>query len=97
MDVVPVVLNGRLIRLEPLTRQHAAGLLRAAGYDEIWTHLDEPTPRTTADADRLIDEALDEYANGARLPIAVTRADSNEVESRQVSKTPQPGAHLSLR
>lgn len=79
MDVAPVVLTGSAVRLEPLTPAHGDGLLRAAAYDEIWTYLDEPTPRSAADAARLIDEAQGEFASGARLPFAVIEQNSDEV------------------
>jgi RimJ/RimL family protein N-acetyltransferase len=71
MNLRPVVLTGRRIRLEPLAYSHAEQLLQAAAYDEIWTYLDEPTPRDLNDINALIKDALSEQDRGARLPFAV--------------------------
>jgi RimJ/RimL family protein N-acetyltransferase len=79
MDLTPVVLTGRIVRLEPLSYRHAAGLLAAAAYDEIWTYLDEPTPRVTGDVEALIRDAEEERANGARLPFATVDISSGQV------------------
>ena len=71
MAVAPVTLQGTRTRLEPLDHQHADDLLQAAAHDEIWTYLDEPTPRTPARITTLIDDAHQDQARGARLPFAV--------------------------
>jgi N-acetyltransferase len=71
MDLTPVVLTGTLVRLEPLSYDHSADLLDAAMYDEVWTYLDEPTPRTVRDINALIRDAKEEHANGTRLPFAI--------------------------
>lgn len=67
----PVTLTGTRARLEPLSHDHAADLLEAAHYDDIWTYLDEPTPHTLDDISQLIDQAHDEHARGLRLPFAI--------------------------
>lgn len=79
MNPQPVTLHGRLTRLEPLTHEHAPGLLKAAAYDEIWTYLDEPTPRTPEDISTLIADALTEQDEGRRLPFAIIRTEDNQV------------------
>jgi N-acetyltransferase len=67
---VPVVrLAGRIVRLEPLGYSHAADLLEAAAHEEIWTYLDEPTPRTEADMLAFIGDALADQEKGTRLDI----------------------------
>ncbi|MEU9513623.1 GNAT family protein [Micromonospora sp. NPDC048169] len=71
MKPTPVTLTGCLIRLEPLGPQHAADLLAAAAHDEIWTHLDEPTPRTSEAINAFISDALRDQERGQRLPFAV--------------------------
>ncbi|MET8122739.1 GNAT family protein [Micromonospora sp. NPDC005291] len=79
MDLTPVTLTGSIIRLEPLGLHHAAGLLKAAAYDEIWSYLDEPTPQRIEDAEALIRDAENEQANGARLPFATIDVSTGEV------------------
>ncbi|MET7749318.1 GNAT family protein [Micromonospora sp. NPDC005367] len=71
MKPTPVTLTGRLIRLEPLGPGHAEDLLAAAAYDEIWTYLDEPTPRTREAIGAFISDALQDQGRGQRLPFAV--------------------------
>jgi RimJ/RimL family protein N-acetyltransferase len=69
------VLTGRLIRLEPLALEHAAGYLAAAGAAEIfrWQSPAEGAlarPESEDDARRHIIGALAGRARGARLPYA---------------------------
>ncbi|MFG3687001.1 GNAT family N-acetyltransferase [Micromonospora sp. NPDC047740] len=71
MNPKPVTLTGRLIRLEPLGPQHAEDLLAAAAHDEIWTYLDEPTPRTREAIDAFVTDALHDQERGQRLPFAL--------------------------
>ncbi|WP_439427112.1 GNAT family N-acetyltransferase [Micromonospora sp. LA-10] len=78
MKPTPVTLTGRLIRLEPLGPQHAADLLAAAAHDEIWTHLDEPTPRTSEAINAFISDALRDQERGQRLPFAVVDLHSGK-------------------
>lgn len=47
---VPTVLEGRHVRLEPLTLDHVPDLFRAGGADEeVWRWVPVQTPRTEAD------------------------------------------------
>jgi N-acetyltransferase len=73
----PVTMQGHRVRLEPLAHRHASDLLKAAAHDEIWTYLDEPTPRTPGDIDRLITDALADQQLGKRLPFAIVRVSDN--------------------
>ncbi|MEV6298759.1 bifunctional pyridoxamine 5'-phosphate oxidase family protein/GNAT family N-acetyltransferase [Actinoplanes sp. NPDC051861] len=42
----PVVLEGRHVRLEPLTQAHVPGLFEALDDEEVWRHIPTPRPRT---------------------------------------------------
>lgn len=79
MDLTPVTLAGNVVRLEPLSRQHTEGLLAAAEHDEIWTYLDEPTPHTVKDIERLVRDAESEYAAGQRLPFTMVEQASETI------------------
>lgn len=70
MEVKPATLHGRIVRLEPLAREHLPDLAVAAAHDAIWTYLDEPTPSTDA-VKHLVEEALAEQRRGERLPFAI--------------------------
>lgn len=74
MVVAPVTLRGTRTRLEPLDHRHGEDLLEAATRDDIWTYLDEPTPRTPASIAALIEDAHRDQAQGTRLPFAVIDA-----------------------
>jgi len=71
MDLALPTLEGKAFRLEPLNASHTDDLLHAASEDQIWTYLDEETPRTKAQIDRFIQDAIDEHGRGVRLPFAV--------------------------
>jgi RimJ/RimL family protein N-acetyltransferase len=78
MDLTPPLLVGTMVRLEPLGMVHADDLLVSAGYDEIWTYLDEPTPRRFEDIARLLSDALAESSDGNRMPFAIVDAATGQ-------------------
>lgn len=70
MNVVPVVLEGRHVRLEPLSQAHHADLAAAGLEEELWRWI--PTPvRTPEEMSAYIATALDEQARGVSLPFAL--------------------------
>jgi RimJ/RimL family protein N-acetyltransferase len=78
MNVEPTVLEGRHVRLEPLTRDHHPALC-AVGLDpEIWRWYPAPilTPAAMASA---IELALAEQAAGTSLPFATVERSSGRV------------------
>ena len=70
-DPKPVTLQGNIVRLEPLTLVHAAGLLEAGTSESIWTFLNTPAPTNLEDAQEWIEGRLAEQSSGGRLPFAV--------------------------
>jgi N-acetyltransferase len=76
MNVAPVTLEGRHVRLEPLTQAHHAGLT-AVGLDEkLWRWI--PTPvRTPEEMSAYIAAALEEHARGVSLPFALIEKSSS--------------------
>lgn len=76
-DPQPVTLEGKSVRLEPLTMQHAAGVLTAGGDDSIWQFLSYPAPTSMEQAQKWIEDRLADQSAGLRLPFAViSLADS---------------------
>jgi RimJ/RimL family protein N-acetyltransferase len=67
--VAPVTLEGRGVRLEPLSRAHAAGLLAAASGARD-TYGFTLVPGTAAETAAYIDTALGEQEAGRALPFA---------------------------
>jgi N-acetyltransferase len=76
------VLSGKLIRLEPLAIEHAAGYLAAAGTgtdaDDVFRWMSTSPPQTLDDARGAIAAALAARARGERLAYAQFDADSGE-------------------
>ncbi|MGB7470937.1 MAG: GNAT family protein, partial [Candidatus Acidiferrum sp.] len=70
MKVVPIMLEGRHVRLEPLTQGHHAELAAVGLAEELWRWI--PTPvRTSEEMAAYIATALDEQARGVALPFAL--------------------------
>jgi RimJ/RimL family protein N-acetyltransferase len=67
--VTPVTLEGRWVRLEPLSRSHAAGVLAAASGSRD-TYGFTLVPGTAAETTAYIDGALAEQDAGRALPFA---------------------------
>lgn len=80
MDIQPVVLEGQVVRLVPLTRDHHAALC-AVGLDpELWrwTTAVVSTPQQMA---AYIEAALNDQRRGTALPFATCLRDSRVVGS----------------
>jgi RimJ/RimL family protein N-acetyltransferase len=75
MKVEVVVLEGRHVRLEPLSRAHHAGLCEVGLHEELWRWIPVPV-RTAADMEAYIDTALQEQASGLSLPFALIEKSS---------------------
>ena len=87
------VLTGRAVRLEPLSLEHAAGYLAAAGTgaaaDRVFRGSELAPPASVVEAVRQVVAALAARARGERLPYAVLDAASGEFAGT-VSFTPDP-------
>jgi N-acetyltransferase len=69
MIVAPVTLEGRHVRLEPLSQAHHAGLTAVGLEEQLWRWI--PTPvRSSHEMAAYIDTALQEQARGVSLPFA---------------------------
>ena len=78
MNVQPVTLEGRHVRLEPLAQTHHEALC-AIGLDpEIW-ELIPYRVATPADMAAYIQTALDDQAGGTALPFVTVHAPSGQV------------------
>jgi RimJ/RimL family protein N-acetyltransferase len=73
-----IVLSGRHVRLEPLSRTHVAGLVAAAAEDPAlyaWT----PLPLDVAGMTRYVDSAVRWREEGTALPFATVRLGDGKV------------------
>lgn len=79
MDIGPISLEGRYVRLEPLREQHAAAIFAIGQDSSIWTWMLR-TPFTTLDEAReLIAAAEVLERSGAQLPFAIIDRVSGRV------------------
>lgn len=70
MTIAPITLEGKHVRLEPLSEGHHAALTEVGLDEELWRWI--PTPvRTREEMATYIRTALDEQARGVSLPFAI--------------------------
>jgi RimJ/RimL family protein N-acetyltransferase len=78
MKMEPVVLEGKHVRLEPLSREHLAGLCEAGLDEGLWRWI--PTPVcTSTDMAAYVETALQEQASGSALPFALIEKSTGRV------------------
>ena len=95
MKVSPVTLDGRFVRLDPLTFSHEQSLVAAAADGELWNTQVTIIPRPEGMRD-YIQFALDGLAQGNQLPFVIVRksddagsTDARLAESAGVPHTSQ--------
>jgi RimJ/RimL family protein N-acetyltransferase len=78
MAIAPATLEGRYVRLEPLTAEHTKGLAEIGLDEDLWRWI--PTPvRTMEEMSAYVQTALKEQANGSALPFALIERASGRV------------------
>ncbi len=71
MEIAPVTLQGRFVRLEPLQMKHASDLFAAAQDPAIWTYMSSHLNGSLPAIEAWISAALQEQAAGIVLPFAI--------------------------
>lgn len=78
MQITPITLPGRHVRLVPLTSEHVPALWQVGNDDDIWrwtlSH-----PRSEDEMREYVEAALDAEEDGAALPFATLDAGSGRV------------------
>jgi RimJ/RimL family protein N-acetyltransferase len=69
MKLEPITLQGRFVRLEPLSGAHAEGLGAAVADGELWT-IPVTTVPYAEEIPRFIADAMEKYEAGSALPFA---------------------------
>lgn len=70
MVIAPVVLEGRCVRLEPLTMEHTAALAEVGLDGDLWKWIPMPV-RTPEEMRAYVRTALNEQVAGSALPFAL--------------------------
>jgi len=78
MLVQPLVLQGKLVRLEPLSNDHTIALCKVAFDESLW-RVGLNNLQTTEDVVRYVQTALDDQHSGNALPFAIFEQASNIV------------------
>jgi RimJ/RimL family protein N-acetyltransferase len=78
MEIAPVILEGRHVRLEPLSPPHEELLIAAAGDGELWNSTVTIVP-SRANMAAYIASALNAQAQGRELPFVIIRKSSGQV------------------
>ena len=78
MNLEPVTLQGRHVRLEPLTLEHVPALWRVADDEDLWRWTWN-RPRTEDDLRAYVATALKWQAEGTALPFATVSAATGDV------------------
>ncbi|MDA1218354.1 MAG: GNAT family protein, partial [Chloroflexi bacterium] len=96
-DPKPVTLEGKIVRLEPLTLEHAAGVLAAGAVESIWQFFAFPAPTNLEQAQKWIEGRLADQAAGQRVPLAVIcLADGKFAGSTGYAAISRPNRTLDL-
>jgi len=78
MELTPVILEGRHVRLVPLALEHVPALWEAADHPEIWRWTLN-RPASEADVREYVEAALASRAAGRALPFATMEAATGRV------------------
>ena len=78
MAIGPVILEGRYVRLEPLTAEHTAGLAESGLDEDLWRWIPSPV-RTFEEMSAYVQTALGEWTNGSALPFTLIDKASGRV------------------
>ena len=70
-DPRPVTLEGKIVRLEPLTMDHGGGMLAVAAEESIWNFFAVPAPTNLEQASKWIQGRLADQEAELRIPFAV--------------------------
>jgi RimJ/RimL family protein N-acetyltransferase len=82
-------LQGRLVRLEPLTRDHADGLWAASRDERTWHWLSIAQPAGRAAFDEWLEAALASAEDGAEIPFATLARDRVVGSTRYLALRPE--------
>jgi len=78
MDIRPVTLAGRFVRLEPLSLDHVSALWPAGNEPEIWTYMPYATIDSPDKMRAWVEEMLRRQAKGNDLPFAIVDIASGQ-------------------
>lgn len=78
MEIKPIILDGKFVRLEPLKLDHLENLC-AIGLDETLWRISPNVIKSNEDMKHYVETALDEKRRGISLPFVTIEKSSNEI------------------
>ncbi len=79
MNIIPVVLEGRVVRLEPLRLEHVEQLYAVSQEPTIWRYMPYQQPTTVQEMERWIRIALRAQDEGKELPFATIERETGRI------------------
>ena len=94
MEVQPIILAGKVVRLEPLSESHVPDLTISGQAESIWHYMLYNTIRTEQQMRSWVLDLLAQQAKGTDLPFAVIHLESGRVigATRYLNIRPQDRA-----
>ena len=94
MEVQPIILGGKVVRLEPLSESHVPDLTISGQDESIWQYMLYNTIRTEQQMHSWVLDLLDRQTKGTDLPFAVIHLESGKVigATRYLNIRPQDQA-----
>lgn len=79
LEVKPVVLTGKYVRLEPMTEAHIAGLAEIGVGQPFWDFMVYGDVNTAADMKKWVHEILSRAERGTDLPFVAVHLESGRI------------------
>ncbi|MGG1661211.1 GNAT family N-acetyltransferase [Brevibacillus sp. NRS-1366] len=78
LQIAPVTLEGKLVRLEPMGSHHIEGLWEAGRFEQIWTYMSIDMAKPE-DARDFVEQALKNEREGTELPFVIVNQENGEI------------------
>ena len=78
LQIAPVTLAGKLVRLEPMRIEHIDGLWEAGKFEQIWSYM-SIMMNTPEDTRSFVEQALQNQREGTELPFVIISQESGKI------------------
>jgi RimJ/RimL family protein N-acetyltransferase len=96
MDVRPVTLEGKRVRLEPMRLDHLDALTKAGAYEELWKWTRD-FAHTPESMKTYVDEALHHAAAGDAIPfVTIDRESGRVIGSTRFANIDRANRHVEI-
>lgn len=78
LQIAPVTLEGKLVRLEPMSSEHIDGLWEAGKFQQIWSYM-SIVMNTPEDTRSFVEQALQNQREGTELPFVIISLEMGRI------------------